>query len=30
MLKINIALHIAISEKQCYNSYIPKKEAVSM
>ena len=23
-------LHIAILEKQCYNSYIPKKEAVSM
>jgi len=30
MLKINFILHIAISEKQCYNSYIPKKEAVSM
>ena len=30
MLKINFILHIAISEKQCYNSYIPKKEVVSM
>lgn len=30
MLKSNFILHIAILEKQCYNSYIPKKEAVSM
>ena len=30
ILKTIFILHIAILEKQCYNSYIPKKEAVSM